>query len=263
MAGGERWGRYSFLGTSARTHIQVFDTHVEIANQDETRKIPHDNDPLKVLKELSNGFNPAPVPCLPRFWGGLVGYMTYEMVSFFEKIPNQLPATTPLAHFIIPDELIIFDNIRNTITAVAIAFMDDQPDPDAAYTEVAQRIDNMTEKMSHSLSADSLGMDAELGMPQAEITPKAFIDMVKNAKNYIRSGDVIQTVHFTVFYRPGPKRSLDAVPSPALYQSLAISFLLPSGGYGLGGIFAGNHGSPRKSGGYFTSHRRNPATQCL
>jgi anthranilate synthase component 1 len=65
---------------------------------------------------------------LPRFWGGLVGYLTYEMVSFFERIPNRLPADTPLAHFIVCDELLIFDNIRNTMICVAIAFTDDHPD---------------------------------------------------------------------------------------------------------------------------------------
>ena len=60
-------------------------------------------------------FHPAQISGLPRFWGGLVGYLTYEMVSFFEKIPNKLTDDKPLAHFIIPDELLIFDNIRHSL----------------------------------------------------------------------------------------------------------------------------------------------------
>jgi anthranilate synthase component I len=194
VEGGERWGRYSFLGTSARSHILVFKDHVAVSSQGNTQKIPHDQAPLKVLKEISSGFNPAKVPGLPRFWGGLVGYMTYEMVGFFEKIPNRLPETTPLAHFIIPDELIIFDNIRNTMTAVVIAFMDGQNDPATAYREASQRIDSMTEKMTRAMPAGNAAPDAAPGIPQAEINPGAFMEMVSRVKDHIRAGDIIQAV---------------------------------------------------------------------
>jgi len=194
VEGGERWGRYSFLGTSARSHIRVFESHVTVTSRGKSQKIPHDGDPLKILKELSTGFDPASVPGLPRFWGGLVGYMTYEMVSFFEKIPNRLPDTTALAHFIIPDELIIFDNIRYTITAVAIAFIDDQKDAAAAYRDAATRIERMTATMRTSLPADDQGKGAGNGMPKAEIEPHTFKTMVTRVKDYILAGDVIQTV---------------------------------------------------------------------
>ena len=49
---------------------------------------------------------------LPRFWSGLTGYFTYEMVQFFEEIPVDLPRDTPYGHFIIPDQMIIFDNVH-------------------------------------------------------------------------------------------------------------------------------------------------------
>ena len=194
VEGGERWGRYSFLGTSAKSHIRVFGSYVEIATDGKTKKIPHNRNPLKILKELSAGFNPAKVPGLPRFWGGLVGYLTYEMVSFFEKIPNQLPDNKPLAHFIIPEELIIFDNIRNTMTAVVIVFLEDQTDIEAAYRSASTRIECMTEKMNRPMPT---GKDFQKGDPKtsvAEIEPEEFRDMVKKVKNYIQAGDVIQTV---------------------------------------------------------------------
>ena len=194
VEGGERWGRYSFLGISARSHIRVFETHVEVASRDKTRKIPHDRDPLKILKVLSGGFKPARVSGLPRFWGGLVGYLTYEMVGFFEKIPNRLPGTTPLAHFIIPDELIIFDNIRNTLTAVVMAFLDGESDPAAAYDEASRRVDRLTDIMKRPLPAGTPRTGDDPGMPQAEIDPAAFREMIKKVKAYIRAGDVIQTV---------------------------------------------------------------------
>ncbi len=194
VEGGERWGRYSFLGTSARSHIRVFKTHVEISTAVETKRIPHDRDPLKVLKELSAGFNPAKVPGLPRFWGGLVGYLTYEMVSFFEKIPHKLPDEKPLAHFIIPDELIIFDNIRNTMTAVVITFIEEQKEIAAAYRTASSRIECMTAKMSRPMPPEKEPGAAGSGAPLAKIAPETFMDKVKKVKNHIQSGDVIQTV---------------------------------------------------------------------
>ena len=120
--------------------------------------------------------------------------MTYEMVSFFEKISNRLPEDTPLAHFIIPDELIIFDNIRNTMTAVAIAFMDGQKDTAAAYDAAARRIEGMTEKMSRAIPSGNSADGAGPGRPQAEIDPETYMDMVQTVKAHIRAGDVIQTV---------------------------------------------------------------------
>ena len=128
VEGGEKWGRYSFLGTSARTHVKVFADQVTIAENGREKRILHGGDPLSTLKAFMGRFQPAEMAELPRFWGGLVGYLTYEMVSFFEHIPNRLPADTPMAHFILGDELLIFDNIRNTMICVAIAFTDGNPD---------------------------------------------------------------------------------------------------------------------------------------
>jgi anthranilate synthase component 1 len=128
VEGGERWGRYSFLGTAARTHIRVFRDEVVILEDGESRRIAHHGDPLAVLKDLMAGYRPAEMSELPRFWGGMVGYLTYEMVSFFENIPNHFPAEKPLAHFIVPSELLVFDNIRHTLLVIAPAFTDDARD---------------------------------------------------------------------------------------------------------------------------------------
>jgi anthranilate/para-aminobenzoate synthase component I len=90
-----------------------------------TETIAHHNDPLAVLKALLARYRAADLPELPRFWGGLVGYFTYEMVSFFEsRVPNRCRPNQPLAHFMLPEELLIFDNIRNTLLCLAVAFID-------------------------------------------------------------------------------------------------------------------------------------------
>jgi len=153
VEGGERWGRYSFLGTSARTHVQIFSHHVEIKTDKTTETIPHQGDPLTLLKEFMARFSPAKIPELPRFWGGLVGYFTYEMVSFFEKIPNHLPKTSPIAHFILPDEIIIFDNVKNTLLCVVIAFLDDHNCEEEAFDHARRKINNMLERIKEGIPA--------------------------------------------------------------------------------------------------------------
>ena len=79
VEGGERWGRYSFLGISARSQIRVFRNMVEIKEDGQSRSVPHNGDPLGILREYMQVFRPAAVAGLPRFWGGMVGYFTYEI----------------------------------------------------------------------------------------------------------------------------------------------------------------------------------------
>jgi anthranilate synthase component 1 len=123
VEGGERWGRYSFMGTSARCHVRVFTRRGDGPGKRPRRTDPPRGPTLTVLKSLMAAYQPAVMPQLPRFWGGLVGYMTYEAVSFLEAIPHRWPADKALAHFVIPDELLIFDNVSHTMTLVVLTFI--------------------------------------------------------------------------------------------------------------------------------------------
>ena len=194
VEGGERWGRYSFLGVSARTHVRGFSEFVEVREDGTVKQILHSGDPLSVLRTLMNRYRPAHVPGLPRFWGGLVGYLTYEMVSFFESIPNLLPASKPLAHFIVPDKLLIFDNIRHTLVGVVISFLDKEKDADSAFQSANESVQALLKDMERQRSlknSDSFGSSFDLKAPWED---EVFRDLVKQVKTYIRAGDVIQTV---------------------------------------------------------------------
>lgn len=199
VEGGERWGRYSFLGTSARCHVKVFKEYVEVKEENSIREIPHNDNPLSILKELMAKYEPANVQGLPRFWGGLVGYLTYEMVSFFEKIPNVWPDEKALAHFIIPNEVLIFDNIRNTLLGIAIMFIDndkkmDDDYLDESYASANNRIQNMLEVMRHPISEeDGDKVQADLTLSPT-LDHEVFRSNVKKVKEYILSGDIIQSV---------------------------------------------------------------------
>lgn len=223
VEGGERWGRYSFLGTSAKTHVQIFSHHVEIKANETTKTIPHHGDPLNILKDFMTQFSPAKIPELPRFWGGLVGYLTYEMVSFFEKIPNNLPKTSPIAHFILPDEIIIFDNVKNTLTCVVITFLDDYEDKNQAFDDAQTKIFVMLEKIK-----DVIPMIDDTSQSGTSLTPvyddNDYRENVEKAKDYILSGDIIQAVLSQPFTCSAPKELTELYraqryinPSPYLF----------------------------------------------
>ncbi len=193
VEGGERWGRYSFLSTSARRHIRVYNDRVSVQDNGMPMEIPHNRDPLPVLKELMSRCHPAPMPELPRFWGGMVGYMTYEMVSFFEAIPNLLPPDKPIAHFVVPDELLIFDNIKNTLMAVVITFGDDDSTPGDRFDAARNRLQSLLEKTDLCLTTTAPRKTAPVELNQ-QWENDVYRSMVATVKERILAGDIIQAV---------------------------------------------------------------------
>ncbi len=203
VEGGERWARYSFLGVSAKSHVRVFSDHVEVSSESENKKIFHMGDPLKVLEKITEQYHPAPVKDLPRFWCGLTGYITYEMVSFFESIPVSLPKKKPYAHFIIPDSMIIFDNIKQTLTCVRICYTDDNTDYSHAFDTASAELDKMIHKIHESSPVSSRAIDAAVEL-KAETDHKTYIQGVKKIKNHIIDGDIIQAVYSQPFSCTAP-----------------------------------------------------------
>jgi len=218
MEGGERWGRYSFLGNSATRALRVFRDEVEIVNGSKRERIAHNGDPLAILRSVMARYKPVKLAQLPRFWGGMVGFFSYEFVSFFEAIPNRLPPDIPMAHFILPGQLFIFDNVRHTLTLVAYGLVENGQAGDA-YDRAVETLEEMkgrlagAPKMAERRPAGAFPLE-----PDAE--PEKFRSGVAKIKEYIRDGDVIQAVFSQQFNCPAP-------PDPwSLYR--AQRFINPS-----------------------------------
>jgi len=221
MEGGERWGRYSFLGNSATTSVRVFRDEVEIESGSKKERMLHHKDPLEVLRSLMARYKPVKLSKLPRFWGGMVGFFTYEFVSFFEAIPNRLPADIPMAHFILPGQLFIFDNVRHTLSLVAYGVVENG-EADEAYDRAVETLKEMQGKLEGEPKAASRraagGFDFD-----SEVEPEKFRSGVNKIKEYIREGDIIQAVFSQRFSCPAPdpwllyraQRFIN--PSPYLY----------------------------------------------
>ena len=87
VEGGEKWGRYSFLGADLLAIFRVRGDEIVIEENGAVQRRPHGGDPLRFLKELLGRYRPVPVEGLPRFFGGAVGFLGYDMVRYFEKLP--------------------------------------------------------------------------------------------------------------------------------------------------------------------------------
>ncbi len=224
VEGRKKWGRYSFLGTCAKKEILVFKDHIKIIEKNKSKKIPHDNAPLEVLRKLMASYKPADMGELPKFWGGIIGYMTYEMVSFFEDIPNSLPDSKPRAHFMIPDEMIIFDNKKNTLTAIVISFLGKNTDKEKSYDDSTGRLKHLIKKISCEHKWVQKNKERKEYKLIPRYSDKRYLDHVKRVKEHIYQGDIIQAVISQPFECPNPPDLIELYraqryinPSPYLY----------------------------------------------
>jgi len=215
MEGGKKWGRYSFLGIESHYNIKIFKNKIVFKNH-ETREVDHHNEPLDVLRDFMNQFKAPEIPGLPSFYGGLVGYFNYEMVSFIEKIPNRLADDEPVAEFMIPGKMIVFDNVEHTMTCIALAFIDEGDDYQTTLNKVNEMID-LIEKSKHRSLAEK---EEEIQKFTCHTDEEAYRQKVKKVKEYIYEGDIIQAVISQSFSCPAPQDPTD------IYR--ALRFINPS-----------------------------------
>ncbi len=216
VEGGEKWGRYTFLGSNPEIIFKVRKEEVLIRKKNETRKIKHHGDPLGYLKDLLRLYHPVPVEDLPHFYGGAVGFFGYDLVRYFEKLPseNREGLLKEEAVFVITDTLMIFDHLRQTIKVVACAFIEEGQDLRAVYQEQIQKIEILIQRLRAPIKNHQPSKTIEPLRLQSQMTPKHFQDLVRRGKEYIVAGDVIQVV---LSQRFQGKNSLDP---GALYRAL-------------------------------------------
>jgi anthranilate synthase component 1 len=226
VEGGEKRGRYSFLGTDAGVVFKVHGNQVIIEENGKVTKRDHNGNPLNFLRELLDRYKPVTIAGLPRFYGGAVGYLGYEMVRYFEKLPPTPPDDLYLdeAVFVISDSLMIFDNVRHTIKVVACAFTDDAASLEASYAASCQKIEAMIETIAAAAShKTAAATESEVNF-DSNMTPKQYKAAIEKAKEYISAGDIIQVVlsqRFETDCRSNPidlYRALRFInPSPYLF----------------------------------------------
>lgn len=196
VEGGERWGRYSFIGRRPQLVIKIRGEQIEVTRSNGQAEQLRSN-PLVYLKSLMDDYHARPVPGLPRFYGGLVGYMGYDMVRFFERLPDAKPDDVgmPDAVFMIPEQVIIYDNLTQTIKVVVTCYVPDDANHADAYDQAVQQIEEMEELLHAPMPSQPRpsGTQHDLTLT-ANMDRERFESIVSRAKEYIEQGEAIQVV---------------------------------------------------------------------
>jgi anthranilate synthase component 1 len=247
VVGGEKWARYSFLGSRPSKVIKSWGRRVEIKDEKRRKQVFDADDPLDIIKKEIRAYTPVDVKGLPRFCGGLVGYIGYDMVRFFETVPDQKKPglDLPDMFFMVADTMLIFDGLRQNIKIVSNAYLDDK-DSTEAYSEAVEKIERVVERLKRSgikqrakskkqrvkgnkqgdpgVQHSALNTEFSSGYSSSFATRGAFEKAVLKGKEYIMSGDVVQVVLSQRFERESQVdpfhiyRALRVInPSPYMY----------------------------------------------
>ena len=199
VQGGEKWARYSFLGSEPAAVFSSRGTTVTLRADGVADRQWEAADPLAALKDLLAGYRPVALPALPRFFGGAVGYVSYDAVRFFERLPATLPDDLglPELYFMIPASVLVFDNVAQSIAVVVnVDLRDPATDPRRAYDAAVARVDELVARLGTAVPFPEAMVGAETPVAElhANLTQAEYGRLDERAKEYIRAGDVIQVV---------------------------------------------------------------------
>ena len=230
VQGGEKWGRYSFLGSEPERIWTARSHGVEVRTREgvvDSREVP---DVLEALREWLRAYRPVALPGLPRFSGGAVGYLGYDLVREFEKLPARArdDLELPEVVLLLADRLLVFDNVTQKIQIIANLFLQEGMSLRAVYDAGVAGIEEWLARLRGplpdrvaSLASSAVATDGTL---RSNLSQAEYEAMVRRAKEYVHAGDVIQVVlaqRFEGQLRAAPfdvYRSLRSInPSPYLF----------------------------------------------
>jgi anthranilate synthase component 1 len=212
VQGGERFGRYSFIGLPAETRITVRGRRITLTHP--TGEISHDaENPLDFIKEYQSRFKVASLPGLPRFVGGLAGYFGYDTVRYIEprlaavQKPDVL--NTPDILLMLTEQLAVVDNLSGKLTLIVYA----NPEQADAYALARQRLRELTLRLRQPIEIPHAPA-MHGGEAKSEFGEEPFKRAVEKAKQYIFDGDIMQVVLSQRMSQPFPAAPL------SLYRAL-------------------------------------------
>ena len=195
---GEQLGRYSFIGVAPSATLSVQDGQAVLSDDGGARVVSCEGgDPLLAAATVLSPYTPAYVDGLPRFVGGLVGYVSYEAVRFFERVPiaSRPGLDLPDAVFMLADMLVIFDHVLHRLLVVANAHIDGSPGQ--AYHQAVARIDAIVADLRQPLEVSPAPIPEQTVRAKtwaSNFQQTGFEEAVRKAKQYITAGDIFQVV---------------------------------------------------------------------
>lgn len=222
VVGGERFGRYSFIGLHARTLIRAYGQRAEVVTDGKVVET-HEGNPLDFIAAFESRFKVALRPGLPRFCGGLAGYFGYDAVRYIEKklAGKQMPDDLglPDIQLLLCEELAVIDNLSGKLYLIVYA----DPTTPEAYSRARQRLRELRMKLRQPVDVPVTSPSVQTEVYR-EFAKADYLTAVHKAKEYIMAGDMMQVQvgqRLVKPYRDSPLslyralRSLN--PSPYMY----------------------------------------------
>ncbi|HZO82427.1 MAG TPA: anthranilate synthase component I [Candidatus Binataceae bacterium] len=228
VQGGEKWGRYTFLGAEPAMVLRGRSTRLDLVRPGRSVEVRSVANPLDGLREEMRRFRAPETPALPRFFGGAVGFLAYDIVRHFERLPANTrdDLGTPDLYMMLTDTVLIFDNVRQTLKIVANVSLEDYPSTRTAYNAATAKIDELAARLREPARVPRLegaAANGEINIVSNQ-TREGYMAMVEAAKEYVAAGDVIQVVPSQRFEAPltahpfNLYRSLRTInPSPYMF----------------------------------------------
>ncbi|GIV10674.1 MAG: anthranilate synthase component I [Fimbriimonadales bacterium] len=224
VTGGEQIARYSYIGFAPTLILRTKGRTARVWERStgwRSVEIPPPQTPLDIARALLRRYPYQASPHLPRFTGGLVGYLSYDLVRFFERLPSAPhdDLQTDDCCLIAPEVLLIFDHALHTITILT----NPEPcaDPQMRYHHALARIDATLLRLRTPLPPPPRYTDPQFNLsPQPNITREAFENAVRKTVEYIHAGDCIQVVLSQRFSQP--------ITAPPFYLYRALRTINPS-----------------------------------
>ncbi|HAV65302.1 MAG TPA: anthranilate synthase component I [Verrucomicrobiales bacterium] len=251
IEGGEHLGRYSFVGCSPRAIIKQTGNRIELIEGGKvTEKFaipakPNEGcgqcvkDGLEVIEKILARYRPVPLPDLPRFTGGAVGFIGYEFIHDVEPVvprPPQDELGTPTMYFLLADQLLVFDRVAQTVTIIVNAIVENGGAPEDAYEDAVGEIERITSLLAQPMQNDPVPVPQPADVPvESNQTREAFHANVIKAKEYIRTGDIFQVVGSQRFSTPFDASPLDLYRAVRTINPSPYMFLLELEGFSLVG----------------------------
>jgi anthranilate synthase component 1 len=241
VIGGEKVGRFSFLGTEPFLLFEARGLDVTItesANPERARRF-RSIDPFHELETLIDRHRAPPLGGLPRFTGGAVGYAAYDAVRYTENLPNAPPDDRglPDLSFAFYDRMVLFDHIRKTVLAVAHAHLGPGNDPNSAYASACLRIDELVDRLAGPAAGlDVIDIDTELPVtltPRSNFTRAGYEAVVARCQEYIKAGDIFQVVPSQRFVLQTRAQPFDIYRVLRVVNPSPFLFYLPYGDFSL------------------------------
>jgi anthranilate synthase component I len=198
VEGSERWARYSFLGTHPYRVFKARGTEVEIIEGGKSRRF-NSEAPLKALQQLLENCRPVSIAGVPPFFGGALGYVSYNAVEQFHHIRNSKkdPLDLPEIFFLFVQTLIAFDNLKHTIKVIDNVQLAEKTDLRAAYNSSVRRIRSVIstlQKKPRGIEPRDVSPNRANRKFRSNLSKAQFAGAVVKGKEYIKAGDIIQVV---------------------------------------------------------------------